>query len=196
MTNDATRHSPTKPRTSDDSVLNESSVSDRHTANSPDFERELAGLERMTSIELAARYVEAFGKPPRSRHRVWLLRQVGSRLQERRLGGLSGVARRRLDELMSEIRLPGEPSAPSTTRAIGAPRVARSEETAPARAPRALRPGAVIAKRWRDRELRLTVLDDGRFELDGVVHRSLSAAAFAVTGTKWNGNVFWRGRVR
>ena len=48
----------------------------------------------------------------------------------------------------------------------------------------------MIARQWRGRVLRLTVLDDG-FELDGVVHKSLSAAAQAVTGAKWNGPLFW-----
>ena len=51
--------------------------------------------------------------------------------------------------------------------------------------------GTVIERQWRDRTLVLRVTDAG-FELAGVVHGSLSAAAFAATGTKWNGRLFWQ----
>jgi Protein of unknown function (DUF2924) len=172
---------------------------------------ELARLERMTAAELCARYIEDFGKPPRTRHRLWLLRAVAFRAQERRLGGLSGAARRRLDELMAEIEIPAapagarvprfaplankEPAARTASPAISETRP-RSNTSTSGRAEPSLRPGTVITKTWHGRELRLVVQDDGTFELDGVVHRSLTAAAKAATGQHWNGRLFWLGRGR
>jgi hypothetical protein len=50
--------------------------------------------------------------------------------------------------------------------------------------------GTVITRRWRGRDLEMRVLEDG-FELDGLVHKTLSAAAKAVTGAHWNGKLFW-----
>ena len=60
----------------------------------------------------------------------------------------------------------------------------------PKRDPRLPAPGTVITRIYRGRDLQLHVLDDG-FELDGVHYRSLSEAARAVTGSKWNGRLFW-----
>ena len=40
------------------------------------------------------------------------------------------------------------------------------------------------------RQLVVTVLPDG-FDHDGTVYRSLSAVARAITGTQWNGHVFF-----
>lgn len=167
---------------------------------------ELSRLERMTVAELTHRYVEEFRKPPRTRHRLWLLRTLAFRLQERRFGGLSGAARKRLDELIAEIELPAPltaASAPARTRKRSsrsarvqtAPDAATEARAQSTRDPNdALRPGTVINKVWRDRVLRLVVRDDGSFELEGVVHRSLSAAAKAVTDQHWNGRLFWFGR--
>ncbi len=58
------------------------------------------------------------------------------------------------------------------------------------RDPRLPSPGTVITRTYRGRELRLLVLSDG-FELDGVHYRSLSEAARAATGSRWNGRLFF-----
>ncbi len=51
-------------------------------------------------------------------------------------------------------------------------------------------PGTVLTREYRGRELRLLVLDDG-FELDGQRFGSLSEAARHVTGSRWNGKLFF-----
>lgn len=167
------------------------------------IEAEITSLEAMTAAELCARYADEFGKVPRSRNRLWLLRTLAYRVQENRLGGMSMVARRRLEALMAQVELPGEPahrsSPPSEPQRSNYARAAgpldRPSGLNAADGQRRLRTGAVITKTWHGRELRLTVRDDG-FELDGKVHRSLSAAAKAVTGAHWNGRLFWFGRPR
>lgn len=179
-------------------------------AESPDppdtsLAAEIAALDRMSMPELAARHAEVLGKPPRVRCRAFMIRRIGWRLQEQRSGGLCAAARERLERLISEIRIPDRPpNRVAVARLVrrGKKHATASKETptsaAPAtpaaaarkRRPGLPRPGTVIARQWRGRVLRLTVLDDG-FELDGVVHKSLSAAAQAVTGAKWNGPLFW-----
>jgi len=51
-------------------------------------------------------------------------------------------------------------------------------------------PGTVLTREYRGRTIAVTVLDEG-FECEGKVYRSLSAVARAVTGTRWNGLLFF-----
>ena len=53
-----------------------------------------------------------------------------------------------------------------------------------------LRPGATLAREWRGRLERVTVLKDG-FAWNGVTYGSLSMIAKAITGTSWNGHRFF-----
>ena len=50
--------------------------------------------------------------------------------------------------------------------------------------------GSTITREWRGRTLVVHVVEDG-FEHEGVRYGSLSAVAFAITGTKWNGKLFF-----
>lgn len=140
---------------------------------------EITELQAMDVPRLAERYAALFGKPPRVRHKAWLRKRIAWKLQERRLGGLSKVAKARLEELIGEIELP---SVESVTKA--------RSSTPSRRDPKALLPGMVLTRRWRDCEIRVRVLEGG-FEWDGRVFPSLSAVARAVTGAHWNGRLFF-----
>ncbi len=130
-------------------------------------------LRAMPAAELAARYEELFGRPPRTKNRQHLWRRCAWKEQERRLGGLSGAAKKRLDELASDLDLPL-----GARRGQGGPVV-----------------GATLVREWRGREVRVRVLESG-FEHEGVTYRSLSAVAKAVTGAHWNGRLFFGLRTR
>jgi hypothetical protein len=56
--------------------------------------------------------------------------------------------------------------------------------------PRLPATGTLLMRRYKDRDVIAKVLKDG-FEFDGKIYRSLSAIAREVTGTKWNGYVFF-----
>ena len=51
-------------------------------------------------------------------------------------------------------------------------------------------PGTVLTRKYRGRLIEVTVLPKG-FEWEGEVYRSLSAVAKAVTGSHWNGFLFF-----
>jgi hypothetical protein len=51
-------------------------------------------------------------------------------------------------------------------------------------------PGAVLTREYKGRTIQVTVLPSG-FDYDGQVYRSLSAVAKAVTGSHWNGHLFF-----
>jgi hypothetical protein len=61
--------------------------------------------------------------------------------------------------------------------------------------PLILKPGALLIREWQGRLERVTVVDDG-FAWNGATYGSLSATAFAITGTKWNGHRFFGVRRR
>jgi hypothetical protein len=50
--------------------------------------------------------------------------------------------------------------------------------------------GTILIRQWRDVSHQVTVTDAG-FEYTGKRFRSLSAIAKAITGTQWNGRVFF-----
>lgn len=134
---------------------------------------EIAALRELDVEALVGRYETLFGRPPRSKNREHLFRKIAHRMQEVRFGGLSNVARKRLAELAATIELPTATIAPTPQPKRG------------------LAPGSVISRDWHGRRIEITVLDDGRFEHDGVPYRSLSAVAKAVTGAHWNGRLFF-----
>ena len=69
---------------------------------------EIQELRVLPVPELVERYELVFGKPPRVKHRDWLWRRVAWKVQEQRFGGLSTVARRRLDELIDQLAASGK----------------------------------------------------------------------------------------
>ena len=52
------------------------------------------------------------------------------------------------------------------------------------------KPGTRLIREWQGRTHEVTVLEQG-FQWNGETYRSLSAIARAITGTRWNGHVFF-----
>ncbi len=144
-----------------------------------DTAKEIDRLRGMKVPELVEQYTELFGKPPRVKHREWLWKRCCWRLQEIRLGGLSETAKKRLEELIAELDLP----LPEEQRTVsGALKKAQKPGDPPV--------GTTLVRQWHGQEVRVQVLEGG-FEHGGVVHRSLSALAKAITGAHWNGRLFF-----
>jgi hypothetical protein len=139
---------------------------------------QIQALQSMTVAELAHRYEELHGTPPRVRNKAFLQRRVVWKIQERELGGLSERARARLDELVAEIDLPLAAPPPRAPRRAVEP------------GPKAPMLGTTLVRRWHDQELHVEVRDSG-FEWNGTVYSSLSAVARAITGSNWNGRLFF-----
>jgi hypothetical protein len=69
------------------------------------------------------------------------------------------------------------------------PKLSVSRKVASASDPR-LPPGTYLEREYKGRRVIAKVLVDG-FEFDAEMYRSLSAIAHEVTGTKWNGILFF-----
>jgi len=148
--------------------------------------KELARLKELTVPELRQRYAEVFGEPSRCRHKQFLIKQIIWRMQANEQGDLSERARRRAEELANDADLRLTPpkvkgsAAPGRTVTMIAP-------APPSRAPV---PGTILSRQYKGRAVRVTALEKG-FEFEGQVYRSLSAVAKAVTGSHWNGWLFF-----
>jgi DUF2924 family protein len=106
-------------------------------------------------------------------------------------GGLSERARQYAREIATDadLRLCA-PNQPVETQP--AVRVANASRQLDPRVPP---PGTQLIKRYKDETLTVTVLEDG-YQYGERVYKSLSAIARQVTGTQWNGYVFFGLRLR
>ena len=148
---------------------------------------QLVALEKMTVGELAEKYREVFGVPTHSRNKVYLKKRIAWRVQEIAEGGLSPRALARIEELapLAPVRWRAtQPGAEAAVTAVATPRLD------PDRDPRLPPPGSVIVRVHKGIEHRITILDDG-FEYQGAHHETLSQLAKVITGTPWNGYLFF-----
>lgn len=154
--------------------------------------KQIAALERMTVGQLQKRYAEVFGEPARSGNKQWLFRRVAWRIQALAEGDLATRAIERSRELArglardADLRLRPPPSPPPTLErgaVASAPLAVQRDERVPL-------PGTVLTRRFKGHDYRVTILPNG-FEYDGDVYRSLSAVAHAITGSHWNGLLFF-----
>ena len=154
-------------------------MSGAHGTDRMTLANEIAALQQMTTAELAAEFTRLHGRPPRYRSVPWLRKRIAYPLQVAAHGGLRGPARAELDRLAAEVRIPES-----------APTAAVTGGDSPTTTTEALRPGTILTREWRDRQVRVLVTTSG-FEFDGHRFASLSAVAFAITGSKWNGRLFF-----
>ncbi len=150
--------------------------------------KETAALKRMTVANLRQRYAEVFGENTTSRHKQFLIRRILWRLQANQEGDLSERARQRAKELAvdSDVRLTPPMTMPAV--ASGEMRVSTIQASQDDRLPM---PGAIITRRYKGETIDVRILRHG-FEYEGEVYRTLSAVAKQVTGTHWNGYLFFK----
>jgi hypothetical protein len=157
--------------------------------------KEIEGLRRLTVGGMRDKYREVFGEETRSHHKDFLFRRIAWRLQANAEGGLSERARRRALEIANDadlrIRAPKDSghrnaangrtavTALGTMRAVGGSRDGRLPAA-----------GTLLTRDFKGQTHVVKVLDDG-FEYEGRQYRSLSAIAGEITGTRWNGFLFF-----
>jgi hypothetical protein len=146
-----------------------------------DMTAQLAALHEMTVSELRTRYQEVFGEPSHSRNRDYLRKKIGWRIQELAEGGLSDRALARIEEL-----IPGASLHWPRKKRKGV----QSKPKKPKRDPRLPAAGTVLTRIYQGAEHAVTVLEKG-FEYRDKKYRSLSGVAREITGTRWNGFLFF-----
>lgn len=130
---------------------------------------QLAQLPNLPMKNLWALWDEFFDQRPGHHHRTYIESRLAYKLQERAFGGISSALRRRLEKIGATGEVPNQKR--------------RSESQ--------LAPGTVMVREYSGITYRVTVLSDGRFELEGRPYKSLTAVARAITGTVHSGPVFF-----
>ncbi len=131
----------------------------------------LATLKAMKTPELKAQWREMFDSDPPPFNRRYLESRLAYRIQELSLGGLKPETVKRLERLGEE--LDGGDRSKSRIRADLKPIA-----------------GTRLIREWQGVEHVVTVTADG-YEWQGRPYKSLSSVARAITGTRWNGWVFF-----
>jgi hypothetical protein len=132
----------------------------------------LAALKTTPTPGLKALWRDLFASEPPPYNRRFLESRLGYRIQELAYGGLKPETVERLDALADEIGRPG--------------RVQKGKRT-PKDRPVA---GTRLIREWKGVEHSVTVHDDF-YEYQGRRYESLSVIARFITGTRWNGWVFF-----
>jgi hypothetical protein len=150
-----------------------------------ELRQEIGRLRHSKVKELRLRYRELFGEESASANRMHLFRRVAWRLQARDGGELSEQARQRAAELADDADL-----------RVRAPRdfwrlLESGKEVAHRRDPRLPNAGTDLKRLYRGKEIVVRVEEDG-FTYNKQRFSSLSAIAYKVTGTRWNGYLFFR----
>ncbi len=131
---------------------------------------ELEVIAKATLPELRDIWSSRLGEePPALRSREIFRRMLAYRVQAAALGGLPGVVRRKLDDIEQRRTLPtAKPAAPLVR----------------------LNPGVVLIREWKGVRQEVRVVEGG-FLHEGQTYKSLSEVARAITGSRWNGPLFF-----
>ena len=147
-------------------------------------------LQRLNVSVLRRKYQDVFGEESRSSNKEFLFRRIAWRLQANAEGGLSERARHRAAEIVDDSDLrtrPPKAFLPAQAPVNGTWAVDRIQSQRDQRLPP---PGTLLTRRVDDRQIVVKVLDKG-FEFETRRYGSLSAIAREVTGTRWNGLLFF-----
>lgn len=148
----------------------------------------LKTLQKTPVPQLRQRYAEVFGEPTRSNNKQYLVKRIIWRMQALEEGDLSERARRRAADLARDADLRVRPPiTPSGDADPGAVATAPFRVSADQRLPM---PGTLLTREYKGQTIQVRVLRQG-FEFDGEIYRSLSAVARKITGSHWNGWLFF-----
>ena len=132
--------------------------------------RQIAGLSQMTIAELWPLWDRYFSRRPDYPNRTHLESRLAYKLQEEAFGGIAPETKQRLEAIgakHSKIKLRAKP---------------REFNFAP---------GTILLREWGEREHRVMVNAEGRFEYEGYTFKSLTAVARHITGAHWSGPLFF-----
>ena len=136
--------------------------------------RQLATLQSMSLDQLREKWLDLYGTEPPQYKKQFLVKRLAHRIQELFYGGLSELAKSHLKKVAE--------TDPVATVIRKIPEERKSQE--------AILPGTRFVRIWNDQRYEVIARESG-FEYDGRIFRSLSAIAREITGTRWNGKIFF-----
>lgn len=147
---------------------------------------QITALKSASVEELQRKHKElSGGQEATSDSKVYLIRRIAYRLQEFKYGGLSEKAQKRLTELINTYdpvnNKAFRPKIVMETQAMKKYRI---------RDRRLPIPGSIIIKEYKGKDMQVKVLETG-FEYNGKIYKNLTAIAKEITGSHWNGYLFF-----
>lgn len=154
-----------------------------------DMREEIESLPTLTVNELREKFGDVLGYATQSRNRQFLIRKITWGIQAREWGDISPQARKRAHDLADlrflRTRLPRDLQPPVVE---GGAKLSKKVKLS--RDPRLPMPGCILTKDWDQERIEVRVLEEG-FEYQDRHYKSLSAIAKEITGTNWNGFLFF-----
>jgi hypothetical protein len=144
-----------------------------------DVEAEIGALAGLDLSALRGRWRDLYGsEAPVHMSPELMLRAIAHRIQEKAFGGLSASLKAKLASAANAVARAGKRGGGS----VQPPRVCRD---------RLMKPGTKFLREWNGRMIEVIAMADGRYLYEGEAHRSLSAIARKITGTRWSGPTFF-----
>jgi hypothetical protein len=142
---------------------------------------QILALKEAFLADLQKKYSEVFdGKKAPSNNKTYLWQRIAYRIQELEYGSLPEEAKDKVKQIAEEYD-------PINNKVL---RPDASKRRKPWRDGRLPVPGTIINKNYKGRDITVKVLDIG-FEYDGKVYKTLTAIAKEITGSHWNGYLFF-----
>lgn len=132
---------------------------------------QILALPNMDGVALKKMWTDFFQSDPPTNNKTFLVKRLAFRIQELAYGGLSETTISRLQALADGKDDPKH----------------KKTKTKPVDR---LTLGTRLVREWQKVEHHCTVIEGG-FEYQGRKYKSLSAVARAITGTQWNGPLFF-----
>jgi len=149
--------------------------------------KQIHALQRMTVAELRTKYREVYGDGTRSGNKDWLWKRIAWRIQELSYGGLSERVKQRAAEIASEADIRARVPKDAFDDVVIEQNVTTTCLTRDKRVPP---PGTILNREYKGELYTVKVLNKG-FEYDNRRFMSLSAVAREITGSHWNGFMFF-----
>jgi len=138
-------------------------------AKAPDIEHRIARLQEWSRAELVAEWGRLYSNAPHRRiSQNLMIRAIAYKWQEQIFGGLSNADQKLLDRMAHSFE-----QDPSTLKPV-----------------MQIKTGTRLRRLWRGKLYEATATPDG-FIHEGNKYKSLSEIARVITGTRWNGLVFF-----
>jgi len=135
-------------------------------------------LQNLSREELIKKWKKLFKThSPQHARKEFLIKHIAWELQAQKQGGFSSQTKKKLDKLAKSLSL-GENANEANIKIL-------KENVA-----LEIKAGTKLTREYKGGKHKVTALDKG-FEYKSKVYKSLSAIANEITGTNWNGKIFF-----
>jgi hypothetical protein len=144
----------------------------------------IKALQQLPVNKLREEYHRVYGEATTAANKGFLIKKIAWKIQELEFGGITEEVTQKAWEMVEGLNLPGRiPSIKLREKCTGSVQFPSQDKRLPL-------PGTIITREYKGMRIEVEVTEEG-FVYAGNKYHSLSAVAKAVTGSHWNGFVFF-----